>query len=156
MTQPNHSLAANTSVSDTSFAEAVDLLRARGMDASEVGLVIVDHGSKQQISNELLLEVVAMFRSTFPYPVVEAAHMELAEPSIASAFASCQEQGAKLVIVCPFFLLPGRHWQFDIPNLSAAAAEQQNVEFILTKPLGPHQMLADLLQARVLEELKSP
>ena len=36
---------------------------------------------------------------------------ELAEPSIRDSFASCVEQGAKRIVVSPFFLFPGRHWQ---------------------------------------------
>ena len=35
---------------------------------------------------------------------------ELAEPSIRDAFQSCVEQGAHRIIVSPFFLSPGRHW----------------------------------------------
>jgi sirohydrochlorin ferrochelatase len=139
--------------SNDSFERVAKLLQERGTPISKVGLVIVDHGSKQELSNELLLEVVKLFQDSYPYPIVEPAHMELALPSISDAFACCKKQGAAVVIVCPFFLLPGRHWQFDIPELSAAAAKEHQVEFILTRPLGPHQMLADILQARIVEEL---
>ena len=38
-------------------------------------------------------------------PIVEPAHMELAEPSIATAFARCVERGATTVVVFPYFLL---------------------------------------------------
>lgn len=34
----------------------------------------------------------------------------MAEPSIWDAFSSCVEQGANRVVVSPFFLSPGRHW----------------------------------------------
>jgi len=37
-------------------------------------------------------------------------HQELAEPSIKDAFSLCVQQGAKRVVVSPFFLFPGRHW----------------------------------------------
>jgi hypothetical protein len=56
-------------------------------------------------------EFVRMYREESGRPIVELAHMEIAEPSIEVAFARCVEQGATLVAVSPFFLSPGRHWQ---------------------------------------------
>ena len=35
---------------------------------------------------------------------------ELAEPSIKEAFGKCVQQGASRIIVSPYFLSPGRHW----------------------------------------------
>lgn len=51
-----------------------------------VGVVIVDHGSRAKLSNDMLLEFVQLYRSTTGHPIVEAAHMELAEPTVADAF----------------------------------------------------------------------
>ncbi|KAE9451357.1 hypothetical protein C3L33_16773, partial [Rhododendron williamsianum] len=84
------------------------------------GVIIVDHGSRRKESNLMLEfyvskifisdEFVAMFREKTGYPIIEPAHMELAEPSIRDAFGLCVKQGANRVIVSPFFLSPGRHW----------------------------------------------
>ena len=63
-----------------------------------------------------------MYREETGRPIVELAHMELCEPGIDVAFSRCVEQGATLVAVSPFFLSPGRHWQEDIPALTAEAA----------------------------------
>ncbi len=76
--------------------------------------------------------------------------MELAEPSIETAFDRCVQQGASLVVVHPYFLLPGRHWDQDIPRLAAAAAErQEGVSFLVTAPLGLHPRMADVIQQRI-------
>ncbi|XP_060198324.1 sirohydrochlorin ferrochelatase, chloroplastic-like isoform X2 [Lycium barbarum] len=80
------------------------------------GVIIVDHGSRRKESNLMLNEFVAMFRERTKYPIVEPAHMELAEPSIRDAFSLCVQQGARRVIVSPFFLSPGRHWNQDVVN----------------------------------------
>lgn len=40
---------------------------------------------------------------------------ELADPSIANAFDRCVEQGATRVIISPYFLFPGRHWNKVTP-----------------------------------------
>src|SRR4051794_10207085 len=87
-----------------------------------VGLVIVDHGSKKAAANDMLLDVAAMFKRVSGTPIVEPAHMELAEPTIAQAFDKCVAQGATFVIVHPYFLSPGRHSTTDIPILTAQAA----------------------------------
>ena len=50
----------------------------------------------------------------------------LAHPEqFADAFARCVDQGATTVIVAPYFLGPGRHWDRDIPALAAQAAAEK-------------------------------
>lgn len=114
------------------------------------GVIIVDHGSRRVESNLMLNEFVDMFRERTKYPIVEPAHMELAEPSIKDAFDLCVQQGAKRIIVSPFFLSPGRHWNRDIPSLTAEAAkEHPGVSYIVTAPLGLHELLVDVLNDRI-------
>ncbi|THG02687.1 hypothetical protein TEA_003046 [Camellia sinensis var. sinensis] len=114
------------------------------------GVVIVDHGSRRKESNLMLDEFVAMFRDRTGYPIVEPAHMELAEPSIRDAFGLCVQQGANRVIVSPFFLFPGRHWHQDIPSLTAEAAKgHPGVSYIITAPLGLHELLVDVMNDRI-------
>jgi len=114
------------------------------------GVVIVDHGSRREESNLRLLDLVELFRKKQSYKIVEPAHMELAEPSIEQAFAACVDQGAKSIVVSPFFLLPGRHWQDDIPQLSAAASKAHNgIPFMVSSPLGIHDKLVEVLSDRI-------
>ncbi|KNA24303.1 hypothetical protein SOVF_017090 [Spinacia oleracea] len=114
------------------------------------GVIIVDHGSRRKESNLLLNEFVLMFKSKTGYPIVEPAHMELAEPSIKDAFNSCVEQGANRVIISPFFLFPGRHWHQDIPSLAdAAALEHPGINYLVTAPLGLHELLVDVVKDRI-------
>ncbi|PWA85521.1 cobalamin (vitamin B12) biosynthesis CbiX [Artemisia annua] len=114
------------------------------------GVIIVDHGSRRKESNLMLNEFVAMFVKKTGYPIVEAAHMELAEPSIKDAFRSCVQKGANRVIVSPFFLFPGRHWHQDIPSLTAEAAKDYpGVSYMVTAPLGLHPLLVDVLDDRI-------
>lgn len=115
-----------------------------------VGVVVVDHGSRRQESNDLLLAVAEMFRQQSQLTIVEPAHMELAEPSIDAAFASCVQQGAKLVVVFPYFLSPGRHWSEDIPRLAAdAAAKHPGIQHLVTAPLGLHSLIGQVMSDRI-------
>ena len=116
----------------------------------QTGVVIVDHGSRRDESNRMLEAFVEQYRQTTRYRIVEPAHMELAEPSIATAFDGCVERGAKRVVVCPYFLLPGKHWHQDIPALTqAAAAQHPGVEYMVTAPIGLHPMMADVIESRI-------
>lgn len=113
-------------------------------------VIIVDHGSRRKESNLMLNEFVEMYRRKTGYQIVEPAHMELAEPSIGDAFQSCVQQGAHRIIISPFFLGPGRHWSQDIPSLSAEAAKQHpGVSYIVTAPLGLHELLVDVVNDRI-------
>lgn len=115
-----------------------------------IGLVVVDHGSRRQASNEMLEVMAGMVADAVPYPIVEPAHMELAEPSIATAFTRCVERGATTVVISPYFLLPGKHWDKDIPELAEeAAARHPGVTYLVTAPLGLHPMMAQVVAARV-------
>jgi sirohydrochlorin ferrochelatase len=116
------------------------------------GIIIVDHGSRREESNQMLEEVAALFARRFEerFEIVEPAHMELAEPSIATAYARAAQRGATRVIVCPFFLGPGKHWTSDIPRLTAEAARQfPNTEYHVTMPLGIDELILELLAKRV-------
>src|SRR5262245_41098582 len=117
---------------------------------ASIGVIVVDHGSRREESNEMLSDVVRSFGSASGMPIVEPAHMELAEPSIATAFARCVERGAKTVVVFPYFLLPGKHWHEDIPRLTAeAAARHPGVEFRVTSPFGHHPLLFNVIGQRI-------
>lgn len=115
-----------------------------------IGLVIVDHGSRREESNQLLERLAATFQAVSGLPIVEPAHMELAEPSIATAFQRCVERGAKRIVLFPYFLGPGRHWDEDIPRLSAeASARCGNVPYLVTAPLGLDDFMLQLIRKRI-------
>ena len=48
------------------------------------------------------------------------------------------------------FLLPGRHWNDDIPRLAAAAARQHpGVRYLVTAPFGLHPLMAEVMRQRI-------
>ena len=115
-----------------------------------IGVVVVDHGSRRVEANRAHETFVAACRERLRHPVVEPAHMELAEPSIAIAFDRCVAAGAGTVVVAPYFLLPGDHWDRDLPALTAAAASAHpGVRWLVAAPLGPDPLLMDLVDRKV-------
>ncbi len=120
------------------------------LPAEQLGIIIVDHGSRLEASNESLLEVVQHFLTASPYAIVEPAHMEIAEPTIGMAFDRCVQQGARFVVIHPYFLAPGKHWQIDIPRLAAEASQAHpGMGYLVTAPLGPHPTMCEIMQQRI-------
>lgn len=118
----------------------------------KIAVIIVDHGSRRDESNRMLERVAEAFGDRFraSYDIVEPAHMELAEPSIATAYGRCVARGATRVVVCPFFLGPGKHWTQDIPSLTAAAAAKYPMtKYHVTQTLGLDDLMLELLNKRV-------
>jgi sirohydrochlorin ferrochelatase len=123
-----------------------DTRQARGCRA----ILLVDHGSRRAQANGLLDEVAAIVRQRLgAASIVEAAHMEIAEPTIAQGFSRCVEQGATTVVVHPFMLAPGRHVIEDLPRLITDAAEaHEGVAFAMADPLGSHAGVIDAVIER--------
>jgi len=119
-------------------------------DTERTGIVLVDHGSRRDASNRMLDEVAAAFVRQSKWRIVEPAHMEIAEPSIATAFGRCVARGATLVVVFPYLLSPGRHWKEDIPRLAAEAAKvHPGVRHLVTEPFGVHPLLMGVIEERI-------
>jgi sirohydrochlorin ferrochelatase len=122
----------------------------RAVGEGTLGIVVVDHGSRLDEANHRHEQFVRAWPDRGRYRAVEAAHMELAEPSVAAAFAACVAAGATTVVIAPYFLWPGSHWDRDIPELAAeASAHHPGVRYLVTAPLGPHPLLAEIVDERI-------
>ena len=138
------------------------------------GVVLVDHGSKRAQANARILDLKrnylgalagledggggggkgglwgALQRLAGKGPIVEVAHMELADPSIEEAFGRCVRRGARSVVVAPFFLAPGRHVTQDLPELAREASERHGgAPWAVAEAIGPDPMVAQIMAERV-------
>lgn len=112
-------------------------------------IIVVDHGSKRQAANDMIFKVAQDIQLRTPEVPIFAAHMELAEPTIADAVKQCAEQGFKHVIIVPFFLSPGRHATEDIPQLTREAVEQYpDLTYDVRPPIGTHPSIIDVVLDR--------
>ena len=97
----------------------------------------MDHGSRRAAANEALEEFATLFRKTTTHEVVEVAHMELAEPTIAQAIERCSGRGCTHVVVLPYFLSRGRHVSEDIPQLVQQATDDiPDLSVEIADPIG--------------------
>ena len=112
-------------------------------------ILIVDHGSRRQEANDMLSGVGDIVKKQRPDLIVNIAHMELSEPTIAQGVQKCIDDGATEIIVHPYMLSPGRHATSDIPRMAdAAAAPYPNVSVRVTGPLGLHDKLGEVILER--------
>lgn len=89
-----------------------------------------------------------------PLPRYQAAHMELAEPTIEQAFDRCVAAGAKKIVLHPFFLSPGRHVMSDIPALmQGAAVRHPDVAWVVSEPLGLQELMPRVMHAAIEESI---
>lgn len=124
------------------------------MSTVNSGIILVDHGSRLPECNSLLVEVAKALAQRFPdrFPIVEPAHMDIAEPSISAAYDRCVKRGAIHLLICPYFLGPGKHWTRDIPRLAAAAqAHHSGTTYQITATLGLDDLILELLAKRIGE-----
>ncbi len=113
-------------------------------------LLLIDHGSRREDANAILGQVAESIRDRSGFAVVHYAHMEIAEPTIAQGFDACVADGARQIIVHPYFLAPGDHVHDTVPRLVAeAAAKHSSVRWTITEPLGLHQKLCEVVLERV-------
>jgi precorrin-8X/cobalt-precorrin-8 methylmutase len=116
-------------------------------------ILLAGHGSPKKEANTL--EHVASLLHDMIHPectgsCVRVAYLQFAKPDIKEAITSCVEDGAKRVVIHPYFLSSGMHVTKDIPNIIQKASEQYpDVEFVYTEPLGTHNKMAEVVFERV-------
>ncbi len=116
-------------------------------------IIIAGHGSPKKDANNI--EQVAGLLHNMIHPAcsddcVRVAYLQFAEPDIAQAITSCVDDGAKKVIVHPYFLSSGMHVTSDIPEIiDEAKKKYPGVEFVFTEPLGIHNKMAQVVLERI-------
>ena len=121
------------------------------MKIPKKALILVDHGSKLDEANNLLVdivnEIIQLDNNKFDF--IEHCHMELASPTIKEAYTRCVEQGANEIIVHPYFLAPGRHSTIDIPRMvSEVAREFPGISYKISEPLGFDSKIIEVILKR--------
>jgi precorrin-8X/cobalt-precorrin-8 methylmutase len=116
-------------------------------------IILAGHGSPKNNANNL--EHVARLLHEMIHPecdkeCVRVAYLQFAKPGIMEAIASCVRDGAKKLIIHPYFLSNGMHVSTDIPSIIKEAGERYpDVEFIYTAPLGVHNKMAQVVLERI-------
>ena len=124
---------------------------------SETGVVVLAHGSRGNLGSQAVVETldrIAKGLKVLLSPDVEivGGAMQFNHPDLKEAARSLIARGAKLIVVAPYFLFPGRHVTEDIPELiKELNASYPEVKFALADNLGLDESFVELMAKRITE-----
>ena len=108
-------------------------------------------------ANRMLFQVAELVRTRAPGKIVEAAFMQFGKPDFFEGAGECIRQGAKTIVIHPYFLAAGDHVTKDVPEMVARISKDHpSVRFVFSKPLGIHDALASVVVDRVYEAIEAP
>ncbi|MGW3290648.1 sirohydrochlorin chelatase [Streptomyces sp. NPDC001002] len=107
-------------------------------------LVVVAHGSRDPRALSTVRTLLDRVRALRPGLPVHLGHIELNEPALPDTLAAL---GTARAVLVPLLLSRGYHVKRDIPEMAAQPQARTRV----AAPLGPHPLLVDALQARLIE-----
>jgi sirohydrochlorin ferrochelatase len=114
------------------------------------GLLLVAHGSRDPRAAVVAQEVAAAVGLRVPDLAAEAAFLELAEPDPPSALDELALRQVRTVTVLPFLLSHAYHSKIDLPGV-AAAARTRGLRVRTGAVLGPHGLLLDAVERRLVD-----
>jgi len=118
-------------------------------------ILLIGHGSRVADANDALHAIAAMVREQNPGTVVEVAFREMHAPNIQLGIDRCVDQGAKRILLYPYFLFSGAHVLEDLPEeIDNARQRHEGLQLVLGEPLGVHPKLAEIVCERVEEKLR--
>jgi sirohydrochlorin ferrochelatase len=117
-------------------------------------VLLMAHGSRISEANDAAREIAAQVKTMTQFEIVEVSFREQHLPNIQQGVDSCVAQGAKRILLVPYFLYLGAHVLEDLPDELAQARERHpGIEMVLGKHLGVHHKLAEIVVERIAESL---
>ncbi|MEZ5562134.1 MAG: CbiX/SirB N-terminal domain-containing protein [Gammaproteobacteria bacterium] len=113
--------AATATLALSACQQKVEQPAAEAPQEHKIGILLVNHGSRQQAWRDMLMDVEhAVDDRLLALPNVKGvrtAFNEYNEPSVATQLKAFDDEGFDEIIVLPLFLTVGAHTASDIPNL---------------------------------------
>jgi sirohydrochlorin cobaltochelatase len=98
-------------------------------------VILVDHGSRERAANAQLAAIAGALARRLRGRRVMTAHLSIATPGLPAAIDACVAEGAREIVVMPYFLALGRHAKHDVPRLARAArARHPGVRITVSAP----------------------
>jgi sirohydrochlorin ferrochelatase len=114
------------------------------------GIIVFAHGSRLEPANEAVRAVARQLAAAGRFEAVEAAFLELGEPSLEGAVEALAARGIRDILVVPYFLTLGIHLERDLPSIiNMIASRIQHINIRATAPLDGHPALLEALMDRI-------
>jgi sirohydrochlorin ferrochelatase len=125
-----------------------------GEEAVMRAVILIGHGSRAAGADDDMEKIAAGLRAKLG-GIVATCRMSGRGIPFDEAFDQCVRQGAKSVIVLPYFLHFGVHLREDIPEmLREAVAKHPEVRLVLGRHLGYDDILVSLVEKRIEESME--
>ncbi|MCK9420692.1 MAG: CbiX/SirB N-terminal domain-containing protein [Nitrospirae bacterium] len=117
----------------------------------KTAVIILGHGSRSGGNDVAIKRIVASIRESMSSDIVEYAYLQYAQPTPDEVLDRCIRQGAKKIVIIPFFMQSGVHVAKDIPAfLEKAKQKYPALDIRVTDYVGAHplmeQIVADLIR----------
>ncbi len=120
----------------------------------KTAILLIGHGSPRPEAKSAFCAIAELMRAADDNELVEIAFLSCGEPLIAGGIDRCVAQGARRIVLCPYFLFAGKHVSHDLPAAMTVAGQRYpEVELLLAEPLGVHVKLAEVACERIAEAL---
>ncbi len=118
-------------------------------------ILLLGHGSRLTEANKTLKQMAHMVKEMGDIPIVEIGFLQFQKPDFFEALSVCISKGAKKIIIHPYLLYKGRHFDEDITEMICEAQKRYaDIEFVLTQPLGVHENIAKVVLERSMKDVK--
>jgi len=118
-------------------------------------IILLGHGSRVPGAGQDMERVAQVLKEKYRLESVKSCHLSRLGPHFPETLASCVSEGAKEIIVIPYFLNMGLHIRLDIPEMMQVEAKKYpNVKIVYGKHLGYDDAFADIIYKRIEESSK--
>jgi sirohydrochlorin ferrochelatase len=111
-------------------------------------ILIIDRGSREPEVRQELEDICSLVKTNAGYYYANYCFLEVLPPFIEEGIKECQENGADLITVVPYFLYPGMKLK-DSVRQTARICKIKNLNLVITKPLSYHSMMTQLVIDRI-------
>jgi len=120
-------------------------------------VILLGHGSRIPDAGEDMEKVASLLQQKYALDLVKSCYLSRLGPHFPETLANCASQGARKIIVIPYFLNMGIHLRKDIPEMiNAEAKAYPDIKIIFGKHIGYDDSLADIIYKRITASAQLP
>jgi len=109
-------------------------------------VIILGHGSRGGGNDPTLKRIAEELQRSAAEVIIEYAFLQYAQPSADAALDRCITQGAKKIVIIPFFMQAGGHVTRDIPAfLDKARSRHPECDIRSTNYVGAHPLMTQIV-----------
>ncbi len=115
-------------------------------------IILLGHGSRVPGAGKDMERAAELLKKKYGLEMVKSCNMSRLGPHFPETLEECVNNGAKEIIVVPYFLNMGLHIRLDIPEMmQEEALKYPDIKLVYGKQLGFDDVFVDILYKRIEE-----